>query len=307
MKIVGKARRIIGSAYERLLAPRGARAVEAMLANGLPPRLAQALRTLFGGPAPASAAEAAETVERLRGRIAARADAYQYARTESPLGPVRLAEVTQQRERALTSERLANTISVPKRWGMFLHQCAEAFDAEVIVEMGACVGISGAYLGSIPSRPRLFTLEGSQALADVAQQTLATISDRAEVVVGPFERTLQPTLARAGTVDVAFVDGHHEEAATIHYVAAIAEHLSPTALIVLDDIYLYEGMWRAWQKLSSDAGVAAVNVGRFGLLVRERGRTSNAQYDLSRYTGRWRVGAPRSLGPSPRSRGEGGA
>jgi predicted O-methyltransferase YrrM len=296
MTIVSKTRRIIGAAYERLLAPRGARAVEAMLANGLPPRLAPALRTLFGGRAPESAAEAAETIERLRARIAARADAYQFARTESPLGPVRLAEVTQQRERVVTLERFANTISVPKRWGMFLHLCAEAFDAAVILEMGACVGISGAYLASIRSRPRLVTLEGSRALADVAQQTLAAISERAEVVVGPFERTLEPTLARAGTVDVAFVDGHHEEAATLHYAAAIAEHLSPTALIVLDDIYLYEGMWRAWQKLSSDAGVAAVNVGRFGLLVRERGRTSNAQYDLSRYTGRWRVGGPRKFG-----------
>ena len=296
MTIVSKARRMIGTAYERLRAPRGARAVEAMLGNGLPPRLAPALRTLFGGHAPESAAEAAQMIERLRARIAARGEAYRYARTESPLGPVRLAEVTQQRDLAVTSERYANRISVPKRWGMFLHLCAEAFDAAVIVEMGACVGISGAYLASIPSRPRLFTLEGSHALADVAQQTLAAISDRAEVVVGLFERTLQPTLARAGTIDVAYVDGHHEEAATLHYAAAIAEHLSPTALIVLDDIHLYEGMWRAWQKLSSDAGVAAVNVGRFGLLVSERGRTSNAQYDLSRYTGRWRVGGTRVLG-----------
>jgi predicted O-methyltransferase YrrM len=305
MTIVEKARRMIGTAYERWLAPRGARAVEAMLANGLPPRLAPALRTLFGGPAPESAAEAAQTIERLRAGIAGRADTYQYVRTESPLGPVRLAEVTQQRDRALTSERYANTISVPKRWGMFLHLCADAFDAEVIVEMGACVGISGAYLASVPSRPRLFTLEGSHALADIAQQTLAAISDRAEVVVGPFERTLQPTLARAGTIDVAYVDGHHEEAATIHYVDVIAEHLSPTALIVLDDIYLYEGMWRAWQKLASDDGVAAVNVGRFGLLVHERGRSSNAQYDLSRYTGRWRVGAPRAHALTARRRSSG--
>jgi hypothetical protein len=61
------------------------------------------------------------------------------------------------------------------------------------------------------------------------------------------------------------VDGHHEEAATLHYVAAISPHLSPAALIILDDIYLYEGMWRAWQALSSAAHVATRAAGAWAV------------------------------------------
>jgi len=94
------------------------------------------------------------------------------------------------------------------------------------------------------------------------------------------------------TIDLAFVDGHHEEAATLRYVEAIAPHLSPSGLFVLDDIYLYRGMWSAWQRLASDRRFTAVNVGRFGLLVCGSGK---GRYDLARYTGYWRVGPPRTL------------
>jgi len=298
MTFVSGSRRIARITYERLLAPLGLRAVEEMLSDGLPPRLAPALRFLFSGQVPPLAEDAALRIERLRAQIAARPDMYRYAHFDSPLGPVRLVERAQKTDGALTSHHLATAVSVPKRWGMFLHLCADAFDAKAILEMGACVGISGAYLASIRSRPYVLTLEGSQPLAQIAQASLAAVSDKGEVIVGPFEQTLTLTLNRLSAndqkLDVAFVDGHHEEAATLHYVAMISPHLSPTALIILDDIYLYEGLWRAWQTLSSADHVVAVNVGRFGLLVYDSARAAGRRYDLAHYTGRWRVGGTRA-------------
>src|SRR3954447_23952014 len=133
-----------------------------MLRDGLPPRLERPLRLLFGGQAPPSANEAATCVERLRGALAARADSFEYAVSETPLGITRLAaRVTT--SGLLSMRRLVLNVSVPRRWGLFLHLCAEAFDARVILETGTCIGISGAYLASISSRPRLVTLEGSDA------------------------------------------------------------------------------------------------------------------------------------------------
>jgi len=292
MSLVRTSRRIVRVTYERLLAPFGSRAAEKMLRDGLPPQLAPALRFLFSGKAPAAADDAALRIERMRDDIAARPDVYQFAYFDSALGPVRLAEQAQTTDSGLTSYRLAKFVSVPRRWGMFLHLCAEAFNTRVILEMGACVGISGAYLASIRTRPRLVTLEGSQPLAQIARTSIAAVSDNVDVVVGAFEQTLSDTLdGFAQTIDVAYVDGHHEEAATLHYVDRIAAHLSPTALIVLDDIYLYEDMWRAWQTLSTRSNVIVVNVGRFGLLVYGCG---SGRYDLARYTGPWRVGGARA-------------
>jgi predicted O-methyltransferase YrrM len=264
----------------------------------LPPRLEPALRFLFTNRTNAAAEDVAVRIEHLRSRIAARDEVYRFNHFDTSLGPVRLAEQSQNSDGALTSHRLATAFSVSERWGMFLHLCAEAFDARIILEMGACVGISGAYLASSRSRPLVLSLEGSEPLAAIAQSSLDAVSDQGEVIVGPFEQTLPLTLARLGesdrTIDLAFVDGHHEEAATLHYVTTIEPHLSPRALVILDDIYLYEGMWRAWQTRSSADGVLAINVGRFGLLVYDSERATGGRYDLSRYTGRWRVGRPRA-------------
>jgi predicted O-methyltransferase YrrM len=268
-----------------------------MLGDGLPQRLEPALRFLFDGQAPESAVEASRAIEGLRARISERDDVYRYAWFDTSLGVVRLAQRAEKSSASMSSSQYAMAISVPKRWGIFLYLCATAFNAKNILEMGACVGISGAYLASIRSQPDFLTLEGSQVLAAIAQTTLAAVSDKAHVVVGLFEDTLPRTLERIArdgqTIDLAYVDGHHGEAATLHYVDAISRRLSSTALIILDDIYLYEDMWRAWQKLSSAAGVVSINVGRFGLVM-YGSSTPCRQYDLARYTGFWRVGSTRA-------------
>jgi len=82
----------------------------------------------------------------------------------------------------------------------------------------------------------------------------------------------------------------HDEAPTLHYVRTLLPYLSPRALLILDDIRLYDGMRRVWQELSSMPGVStAVDTGRFGLLVWEGGATVPRHYNLARYTGIWRT------------------
>ncbi|HKS25215.1 MAG TPA: class I SAM-dependent methyltransferase [Thermoanaerobaculia bacterium] len=267
--------------------------MERLLRDGGPSQLAVPLRFLFTGRVPVPAERAASQIENLRAQIAARPETFRFASFDHPLGPVRLAHSAAATQADLTCNQLANTLSVPRRWGLFLHLCAEAFGARTILELGACVGISGAYLASVPTRPTIVTLEGSPELAAIARETLTAVTETADVVVGTFAETLPTTVAQLqSTIDLAFVDGHHEEAATLRYVETIAPHMSSSGLFVLDDIYLYRGMWRAWQKLASNPRFTSVNVGRFGLLVCG---SSKGRYDLARYTGYWRVGPARTF------------
>jgi predicted O-methyltransferase YrrM len=266
----------------------------------LPASLALPLQFLFDGRAPEQARDAAARIERIREQLAARSDVFQYQVGVSELGPTRWPERAQASNDApvITFRTLATSMSVTPQWGMFLHLCAESFKARVIVEMGACVGISSAYLASASTHPRFITLEGSSTLAPIAAETLASISSNAEVVTGRFEETLEPLLQRLdrepAKIDLAFVDGHHDEAATLHYVDTLLPHLAENALVVLDDIHLYAEMWRAWQTVSALPRVAtAVNVGRFGLLVIAPHAGPALQFDLARYTGWWPVGGAR--------------
>lgn len=291
-------RRTAGRAYRTLCAPFGARALKGMARDGLPAELLEPLRFLFTRREPPHAAATARVIERIRAELASRPDVYERQTGPSQFGRATWAERTENSESPapIAARRFAEGVSIPRRWGMFLHLCAEAIGARVILEMGSCFGISGAYLASARSRPRVVTLEGSKALASIAEQTLAAVSNASEVVQGAFEQTLGPTLDRLAqqnaAIDLAYVDGHHDSGALMHYLATIAPRLSSRSLVVLDDIYLYRDMWQAWRAIPSKFPIAvAINVGRFGLLIFGEGPTMH--FDLSRYTGWWRIGGVR--------------
>lgn len=287
-----------------------------MQARGLPPFLVEPLRVLLTGRCPDSARSVVDRIERRRDAIAASDRAFRFVYHESPHGFVRwLIDATpdasdassnttpgaSSKQEIVTSRWLTESVSLNERWGLFLHLCATHASARTILELGACIGISGAYLASSPACTRLFTIEGSPAIARVAEETLAdvSVSSHATVIEGVFDdalpRIFERLAAERRTIDLAYVDGHHDYAATLHYVALLAPHLSRGGCIVLDDICLYEEMWRAWTEVSAMPGVsAAINVGRFGILVWDDRTVTPLSFDLSRYTGRWTVGPARA-------------
>ena len=288
-------RHLVGDVYRNLAAPFGARALEGMLRDGLPERLAPPLRFLFGGWISPEVTAVAARIEARRAEIAKGYEQYQYTYRLSPVGVARWAELASDAslEPSIPLGRFANNISVPERWGILLHLFVRHLEARAILELGACVGISTAYLASAPSHPRLITIEGSSAFVAIAKATLAPFSDRALVMHSGFDgglsRALDLFADERSPVDLAFIDGHHQAAPTLHYVQTLLPHLSSGALIILDDIYLNSGMRRAWDEVSAMRGVsAAVDTGRFGLLLWEGGHSNPRQYDLARYTGVWR-------------------
>jgi len=164
-----------------------------------------------------------------------------------------------------------------------------------VLELGTCVGISGAYMASATQGPTLVTLDASEDLAAIAAVTLGHVTDRAEVVVGRFDETLTATLS-TNDFDCAFVDGHHDGDATERYVNEVWRALPPRATIVVDDVRLHRDMWSAWQRLAKSPHVSvSIDVGRFGLLHRSGGDSGTKHFDLSRYAGGWSRVRRRSL------------
>ncbi len=271
-------RGLVSRAYVRCAAPFGRRALARMLAEGLPPGLAAPMRFLLGGVEPERTHGRADAIEQVRAEIASRTDGYTLPPTSAtyPSAP--------------SFAWLARNVSVQRRWGVFLQLCAEAMGARVVLELGSCVGISGAYLATASARPQVITIEASPELARLAAETIARFSADAVVLQGMFDERLPDALS--ASIDLAYIDGHHDGAATLRYVRTIVPHLEPRAWVILDDIRLYREMADAWNTLRTLPGVgAAVDVGRFGLLF--FGEGEGKLYDLSRYTGWWRVGGPR--------------
>lgn len=147
-------------------------------------------------------------------------------------------------------------------WGRFLFRLVRERRPRRVLELGTSLGVSAAHLAAAlacnekaggPSG-RLVTLEGDPGLAARAQSALASLGHaaRATVVVGRFAETLPGVLAAHGPFDLVFLDGHHEEAATLRYFDLVRPHLAPGACVLFDDVELGRPVRRAWRRVLAE-------------------------------------------------------
>lgn len=181
------------------------------------------------------------------------------------------AEMAKGRPKTLTVAE-ACAVSKPRRWALLLFHLVRGLRPRVCIEMGTCVGVSAAYQAAalrLNGDGRLITLEGALPLAELAAGNLKELGlDHARVVPGRFQDTLEGVLQEHAPVDFVFVDGHHDEHATLGYFGRVVPHLAAGAVLVFDDISWSAGMARAWSSIASDPRVAhALDLGAVGLCI----------------------------------------
>ncbi|HEX9892769.1 MAG TPA: class I SAM-dependent methyltransferase [Gemmatimonadales bacterium] len=173
--------------------------------------------------------------------------------------------------------RICRLASKGPSWCTLLFRLVRGLRPDACIELGSCVGVSASYLAAalhLNGKGSLITLEGAESLADKARETLYRHGlTNAEVVTGRFQETFGPSLSRLAPVDFLFIDGHHEEQATLTYFDQARSFTSDRSLFVFDDIQWSDGMGRAWAAISTDQSVdLALDLGPMGLcLVNRRG------------------------------------
>jgi predicted O-methyltransferase YrrM len=167
--------------------------------------------------------------------------------------------------------RICAAASQPPVGARLLYHAVAVWSPDRAVELGTCVGVSAAYqaLGIDPARSRrLTTVERHADLVDHARRLWAAAGVHGiEAVVGRFDTVLD-LIEAGGPVDYAYVDGHHDGAATIRYVDRLAAARVHAQLVVVDDIDYSSSMRTAWHELRrrSDASASA-DLGKIGLMV----------------------------------------
>jgi hypothetical protein len=73
----------------------------------------------------------------------------------------------------------------------------------------------------------------------------------------PFEASIDSCLKSGEKIDIAFVDAIHTDEVVSRQIEILVRHLSPRALVLIDDISFSEDMRRCWNKWASDARVSA--------------------------------------------------
>ncbi|GHT10257.1 O-methyltransferase [Bacteroidia bacterium] len=162
--------------------------------------------------------------------------------------------------------------SKPSLWALLLFKLIKEFQPQTALELGTCIGISAAYQATsqkMNGKGTLITMEGAESIARLAEKNIASLHlDNVKVVCGRFGDTLPKVLKENQTIDYVFIDGHHDENATVDYYEMLLPHLSPRALLVFDDISWSEGMKRAWKKISCDEKILlSVDLTMLGICV----------------------------------------
>ncbi len=143
--------------------------------------------------------------------------------------------------------------SKPANWGLLLFKLIREFRPMTCLELGTCVGISASYQTAaleLNNKGILLTLEGSDSLAEIARKTFNKLGlERSTVISGRFQDTLKDAIDKSANIDFVFIDGHHDEQATIKYFNEILPCLSNRAILVFDDISWSKGMRRAWNMI----------------------------------------------------------
>ncbi len=113
-------------------------------------------------------------------------------------------------------------------------------------------------------------MEGSASLADLSRLTIdgLGLSHYASVEHGRFSDLLSKVAGTAGPFDIVFIDGHHDEHATIEYFDALRGATASDAIIIFDDIRWTAGMRRAWSRVKVDDRVAvSLDLGSMGICL----------------------------------------
>jgi predicted O-methyltransferase YrrM len=176
-------------------------------------------------------------------------------------------EMSRGRTATTTIGAICRSASKPPRWARLLFALVRKLKPEQCLELGSSLGLSAAYQAAalqLNGFGKIDTLEGSPAVAERARATLEQLP--AVVTTGRFQDTLAPLLEQRPDIDFAFVDGHHDRDATIGYFEQLLPHLSPTGVLVFDDIAWSAGMAEAWSRIHSDRRVGlAVDLFKVGI------------------------------------------
>lgn len=274
--------------------------LEKLFESGLSEELRQPITYLVSGATDSETDSVAAKVESRRAQIAAGGDR-QVDIWYSPKPGSGSSDDGQNRPQPgkvlkFTMAKIAST-GKDKRWGTFLYLLARSFRSVTVLELGSCAGISAYYLSSAPSVGALITVEGSESLARISEETLAEVSQKCRVVNSLFDEAIDSELPRLRkAIDFVYIDGHHEKVATLHYFERVLPYLQEGALVAFDDISWSYDMREAWEVLRTRREFShAIDLGIIGVCQLKQSRDMQGPpriWDLRAIVGEPSIGNP---------------
>ncbi len=174
------------------------------------------------------------------------------------------------KKHTLSVGEIFKKMAVSAKKGNFLYRLCYFLQPQSLLELGTNLGISTLYqAAALKKQYRFTTIEANESLLFVARQLLRKYP-RIRFENSLFDEFLD-NLSPDAKFDYVFIDGNHSYEPTLKYVKKLIPHLTPQAVIVLDDIYWSEEMTQAWKELYAwEEFTLTMDLYHFGLLFFRR-------------------------------------
>ncbi|MEO7308046.1 MAG: class I SAM-dependent methyltransferase [Ferruginibacter sp.] len=151
---------------------------------------------------------------------------------------------------------IAKSSLKPAKYARLLYRIVKYYKPVTILELGTSFGITTSYLAAANPDGKVYTIEGSPAIADIARRTFSRVGlSNVELSEGNFDHVLPEFLTKAGKIGLAFIDGNHRKEPTLAYFAQLLNNSTPSSILVFDDIHWSDDMEQAWDIIQQHPAV----------------------------------------------------
>lgn len=144
---------------------------------------------------------------------------------------------------------IAKVAGISSKKAKLLLNLVAYFKLQNILEIGTSVGLGSATMAITAPNAKITTLEGCPETIKIAQNLFYKLNLRnIHIIEGEFENTLQ-TITSNKNFDFIYIDGNHQEKATLKYFEQCLNSVHNNSFIIFDDINWSKEMNNTWKKI----------------------------------------------------------
>jgi predicted O-methyltransferase YrrM len=155
-----------------------------------------------------------------------------------------------------TIANLAKNAIKPKKYTQLLYRLVKHYQPKTIIELGTSLGITTAYLSKANPSSTITTIEGSEAIANIAQQNFQKLNlSNIKSLIGNFDDLLPSAISQLPIIDLAYIDGNHRLEPTLNYFEQFLSKINNDSILIFDDIHWSKEMEEAWETIKAHSSV----------------------------------------------------
>ena len=173
------------------------------------------------------------------------------------------------RHRTRTLRSITRRLSLPPKYAQLLFRVVRFARCRTVLEVGASLGLTTAYLASPDSRADCVAIESEAELAEVAEMVLDDLQVKnARVLQGKADDLLPGVLRGWERLDFAFIDTDGDAATTWRSFEQCAAKAHPATMMAIGLPYRSPDMAHAWERIKAHPQVTStIDLGRMGLVL----------------------------------------